>query len=68
MIMRGFRKASVTRSVMFAVGFEDGRTAYLVVENHGTSDQDYQVAKIARERQAEGALPEGTIATIKRVR
>ena len=66
--MRGFRKASVTRSVMFAVGFEDGRTAYLVVDIHGTRDQDYQVAKIARERQAECALPEGTITTIKRVR
>jgi hypothetical protein len=66
--MHGFRKTSFTRSVMFAVGFDDGRTAYLVVENHGTSDQDYRIASVARERQAQGALPEGTIATIKRVR
>lgn len=66
--MRGFKKATFTRSVMFAVNYDDGRTAYLVVENHGTSDQDYLVAPIARERQAQGMLPQGTITGIKRVR
>jgi hypothetical protein len=53
---------------MFAVNFDDGRTAYLVLENHGTRDQDYLVPAIARERQAQGELPEGTINTVKRVR
>ncbi len=53
---------------MFAVSYDDGRTAYLVVENHGTGDQDYLVPTIARERQVQGELPEGNITTIKRVR
>ncbi len=66
--MFSFRKPSFTRSVMFAVSYDDGRTAYLVVQNHGTSDQDYLVPTIARERQAQGELPEGIISTIKRVR
>ena len=66
--MYGFKKPTFLRSVMFAVSYDDGRTAYLVVQNHGTSDQDYLVPTIARERQAQGELPEGTINTIKRVR
>ncbi len=66
--MFSFRKSAFTRSVMFAVNYDDGRTAYLVVENHGTGDQDYLVPTIARERQVQGELPEGNITTIKRVR
>ncbi len=66
--MYGFKKAAPLRSVMFAVNYDDGRTAYLVVQNHGTTDQDYFVPAIARERQAQGELPDGTISTIKRVR
>jgi hypothetical protein len=68
MAMYGFKKPAFSRSVMFAVNYEDGRTAYLVVQNHGTTDQDYLVPTIARERQTHGELPEGTISTIKRVR
>ena len=37
MAMYGFKKPAFSRSVMFAVNYEDGRTAYLVVQNHGTS-------------------------------
>jgi hypothetical protein len=66
--MQAFRKSSFSRSVMFAVGFDDGRTAYLVIDNHGSADQDYRVAAVARERQARGELPDGTITTVKRVR
>jgi hypothetical protein len=66
--MFGFEKAAFSRSVMFAVSYDDGRTAYLVVQNHGTTDQDYLVPTIARERQEQGELPEGMITTIKRVR
>jgi hypothetical protein len=66
--MQAFRKSSFSRSVMFAVSFDDGRTAYLVIDNHGTADQDYRVGVVARERQALGQLPEGTITGIKRVR
>ncbi len=68
MAMSSFRKTAFGRSVMFAVGYNDGRTGYLVVQNHGTGEQDYLVPTIARERQVQGELPEGTISTIKRVR
>jgi hypothetical protein len=53
---------------MFAVNFDDGRTAYMVVENHGKPSDDYLAGPIARERQEKGELPEGTITSIKRVR
>ena len=53
---------------MFAVNYDDGRTAYLFVENHGKSSDDRLLASIARERQAQGTLREGNIASIKRVR
>ncbi|MGO4706834.1 hypothetical protein AB4072_13780 [Microvirga sp. 2MCAF38] len=66
--MYTFRKTILTKSVMFAVSYDDGRTAYLVVENHGKASEDYVVGEIARERQEQGTLPEGTILSIKRVR
>jgi hypothetical protein len=66
--MHTFKKASYAKSVMFAVNFEDGRTAYLVVENHGKTSDDYLVGPIAKERQEAGLLPDGAIASIKRVR
>lgn len=66
--MQAFRKSSFVKSVMFAVSYDDGRTAYLVIDNHGSGDQDYRVGALARERQARGELPEGSITGIKRVR
>jgi hypothetical protein len=66
--MYSFKRSSFAKSVMFAVNYEDGRTAYLVIENHGASGHDHRVSAIARERQEQGSLPEGTIAGIKRVR
>jgi hypothetical protein len=66
--MYGFRKAPPAKSVMFAVSYDDGRTAYFVVENHGKASDDHLVGPIARERQAQGVLPPGTIIGIKRVR
>ena len=66
--MRTFRKTNHPRSVMFAVSYDDGRTAYLVVENHGQSSDDSMVGPIARAQQEQGTLPEGTITGIKRVR
>ena len=66
--MYAFKKTFYAPSVMFAVSYDDGRTAYFVVENHGKSSDDYRVGSIAREQQEQGALPEGTITTIKRVR
>ena len=66
--MQAFRKSSFSRSVMFAVSYDDGRTAYLVIENYGSTDQDYRATAVARERQARGELPEGVITGAKRVR
>jgi hypothetical protein len=66
--MRTFRKTNHPKSVMFAVSFDDGRTAYFVIENHGQSNDDYMVGSIARAQQEQGTLPEGTITEIKRVR
>ena len=63
-----FRRSTPQKSVMFAVNFDDGRTAYMVVENHGKPSEDYLAGSIAKERQDRGELPEGTITTIKRVR
>jgi hypothetical protein len=66
--MYTFRKPAPAKSVMFAVNYDDGRTAYLVIENHGKPSDDYLVGPIAKERQEQGTLPEGNITSIKRVR
>ena len=66
--MNTFRKATPAKSVMFAVNYDDGRTAYMVIENHGKPSDDYLVGSIAKERQEAGLLPDGTITSIKRVR
>ena len=66
--MNTFRKATPAKSVMFAVSYDDGRTAYMAIENHGKPSDDSLVGPIAKERQEAGLLPDGTITTIKRVR
>jgi hypothetical protein len=66
--MYRFRRPAPAKSVMFAVNYDDGRTAYLWVEDQGKSPDDRLVGLIAKERQDQGVLPDGIIATIKRVR
>lgn len=66
--MNTFRRTPPAKSVMFAVNYDDGRTAYMVVENHGKANDDYRAGPIAKDRQASGELPDGTIVGIKRVR
>ena len=56
------------KSVMFAAHFEDGRTAYFVIQGHGPNEEDYLALQVAQERQQSGELPEGVIHTVKRVR
>ena len=63
-----FRRTNPTKSVMFAVTYDDGRTAYMVIENHGSPSEDYAVGATAREHQNRGLLPDGTILSVKRVR
>ena len=52
---------------MFAANYEDGRTAYFVIENCAKADDD-RAASVARERQERGELPDGVIIRVKRVR
>jgi hypothetical protein len=66
--MHYFRKTNYTKSVMFAVSYDDGRTAYMVIENHGSPSEDYLVGATAREQQKLGQLPDGSITGVKRVR
>ena len=53
---------------MFAAHFENGRTAYFVIQGHGPNEEDYLALQVAQERQHSGELPEGVIHTVKRVR
>ena len=57
-----------SKSVMFSAHYDDGRTGYFVIADHGTSADDYLALGVARERQQTGELPEGEIRTVKRVR
>ncbi len=66
--MYTFKKAAYSKSVMFAVNYDDGRTAYLVIENHGKASADHLAGSIAKERQETGGLPPGNITSLKRVR
>ena len=62
-----FRKPSRGRSVMFTVTYDDGRTAYLWLDESMRLD-DIGVMAIALDRQAEGEIPAGRILTVRRVR
>ncbi len=66
--MNTFRKSAPAKSVMFVVTYDDARTAYLWVDNHGKTGDDRLVSRIAQAQQLEGVLPEGVIASIRRVR
>jgi hypothetical protein len=66
-MMRTFRKPTV-RSVMFQIGYEDGRTAYLWVGGHGGSGDDHLVGAIAKQQQEQGLIPPGNVVSIRRVR
>ena len=54
--------------VMFAVLYEDGRTAYIRVDPETARHGNMIVLDIARERQEAGELPGGTIMSVKQVR
>ena len=54
--------------LMFAVTYDDARTAYLWVGNASKADDYHLVDFIARTQQEQGTLPAGNIIRIKRVR
>jgi hypothetical protein len=66
--MYTFRKAPPAKSVMFLVNYDDGRTAYLWVENSVEAGDTRAIGLIAQAQQEQGSLPEGTITSIRRVR
>jgi hypothetical protein len=65
--MHTFRKSNPKKSVMFVVTYDDGRTAYMSIDALKTGD-DRTAGPIARTQQERGALPEGHITSIRRVR
>jgi hypothetical protein len=67
MIRTSVRHRVPDTKVMFGVTYTDGRTAYIRV---GREDalHNLAVTRLAREQQACGTIPAGTIASVKRVR
>jgi hypothetical protein len=46
-------------NIMFAVNYEDGRTAYITVSPKLLEGGDHLVSAIARERREKGEIPNG---------
>jgi hypothetical protein len=65
--MYTFRK-SPAKSVMFVVDYDDARRAYLWIDDLEKAANARAVEVMARARQEQGALPEGNITSIRRVR
>ena len=54
--------------VMYAVRYEDGRSAYIRVSSEAARHGNMVVLDIARERQDASEIPAGTITSVKQVR
>ena len=65
---RGRPFQPVDTKVMFAVRYEDGRSAYIRVSPEAARYGPMVVMSIARERQEAGDIPDGTIVSVKQVR
>lgn len=66
MINKIFRRPR-TKTVVYAVNYTDGRTAYMWLDDQQTFVSDYIATPMAHERQQAGELPEGVIANVRRV-
>ena len=55
-------------NIMFAVNYDDGRTAYITINPKLLEPGDHVARTVARERQDKGEIPEGEIASVKRFR
>jgi hypothetical protein len=55
-------------NIMFAVNYEDGRTAYIAISPKVLEPGDHGARTVARERQNKGEIPGGEITSLKRVR
>jgi hypothetical protein len=63
-----WEKRKRDHNIMFAVNYQDGRTAYLTISPYLLRDGDHVVPTIVRKRQEKGEIPEGEIRSVKRVR
>ena len=63
-----WEKRKRDHNIMFAVNFEDGRTAYMTIDPYTLRSGDHVARIVARERQEKGEIPEGQIIAVKRVR
>jgi hypothetical protein len=54
--------------VMFAVYYDDGRSAYIRVSSEAARYGHLVVISIAREQQKAGGIPDGTLIGVKQVR
>ena len=59
---------TLRKTVMYSLGFSDGRTGYVVVPQELVEHGDENVPRMARERQSRGEVPAGDIISVKRVR
>ena len=54
--------------VMFAIRYEDGRSAYIRVSPEAARYGSMVIMSIAREQQKAGEIPDGPIVTVQQVR
>ena len=55
-------------NIMFAVNYDNGRTAYITISPKKLEHGDHVVRELVRERQDNGEIPSGQIASVRRVR
>jgi hypothetical protein len=67
-VTTGWERKKRDTNIMFAVTYDDGKTAYVTVSPSKLKNGDHEVRSVAAERQKTGELPPGNIASIKRVR
>jgi hypothetical protein len=53
---------------MFLASYENGTTAYFVIDGKVDPSEEFRALGVALDRQQQGQLPSGTIKTVKRVR
>jgi hypothetical protein len=54
-----WEKRKRDHNIMFAVTFQDGRTAYITISPNALRPGDHVARNIVRERQEKGGIPEG---------
>ena len=55
-------------STMFLASYENGTTAYFVIDGKVDPSEEFRALGIAVDRQQQGRLPPGTTKSVKRVR